>query len=529
MGGLQSERNGGVSRGHSIRRERRRAEFSSQGAVIFTGVKAMVKAGKRYVEFQMSLFKEDEWGEYGQTVRGTDVYRGSTGRVSRQWLSDCKEERVLTCRLLEAVADLGNLEKACRRVVKNGGSPGIDGMTVKELKRWFSDYWPEFRQTLLSGNYHPSLVKGVQIPKPKGGMRQLGIPTVKDRLVQQAIHQVLSTRYERIFSRTSYGFRPNRSAHKALFESSIYVAEGRSWLVDIDLEKFFDTVNHNRTMWLLSRRIGDNGLLKLIHRFLRAGLLEGGLISQRIAGTPQGGPLSPLISNIILDELDKELERRGHRFVRYADDLRIFLRSEKSAMRVMGSITHFIENRLKLKVNRSKSKVCRSYTTNFLGHGMLTDGTLFLSRESETRLKHKLRDITKRNRGISLQQLVTELNKVLRGWLNYFRYAQMKNRLRAIEGWLRRRIRCFRLKRCKRAIGIVRFLRRHGVPEWRSWIFALSGKGWWRLSGSPGAQEVMNIQWFKKTGLFGLFKNYQRLKLEETAVYVSTHGGVRGR
>lgn len=489
----------------------------------------MLRAEKRDITFQMDLFEEDEWNGFDQTVTGTDVYCTTTGRVRREWLSDCEEERVLTSRMLESVAELGNLERACRQVVKNKGNPGIDGTTVQELKEWFKYHWHELQAELQSGQYRPSVVKGVQIPKSKGGFRQLGIPTVKDRLVQQAIHQVMSLRYERIFSRTSYGFRPHRSAHHALFKSRAYLREGYNWLVDIDLEAFFDTVSHNRTMWLLSRRIGDKCLLKLIHRFLRAGLLQGGLVSQRISGTPQGGPLSPLLSNILLDELDKELERRGHRFVRYADDLRIFLRSEASATRVLVSITRFIERRMKLKVSRSKSKICRSYETHFLGHGFLLDGTLILSRESESRVKRKLRMLTRRNRGISLERLVSELNRVLRGWLHYFRYSQMRNRLKALGSWLRRRIRCFRLKQCKRAIGIARFLKRQGVAEWKSWMLAVSGKGWWRLACSPSAHEAMNILWFKQIGLYSLFENYQRYKLEETAVYASTHGGVRGR
>jgi len=488
----------------------------------------MEKTGKRTISTQMNLF-EGEWEECGQTVTGTDVYCTTNGQVSREWLSDCERERVLTDRLMDKIADIRNLEYASRQVVSNGGSPGVDGMTVKELKPWLSQHWRELQGELLSGRYKPSVVRGVKIPKAKGGTRQLGIPTVKDRLVQQAVHQVMSNRYEQIFSETSYGFRPHRSAHQALLQSGRYIEEGYRWLVDIDLEKFFDKVDHNRTMWMLSRRIGDKRLLKLIHQFLKAGMLEGGIISQRIAGTPQGGPLSPLLSNIILDELDKELERRGHRFVRYADDLRIFLRSEASASRVMESVTYFIENRMKLKVNRTKSKVCKSYATNFLGHGFLADGRLFLSKESEARLKQKVRVITKRNRGISLERLMAELNRVLRGWLNYFRYAQMKSRIRTLESWIRRRIRCYRLKQCKRAIGIYRFCRKQGVPEWRSWLLAGSSKGWWRLAGSPGANEAMNNQWFKNIGLFTLLENYQRLKLEETAVYVSTHGGVRGR
>jgi group II intron reverse transcriptase/maturase len=476
----------------------------------------------------MNLFA-GEWEVSGPTVKGADVYRVHTGRVGRQWLSDCKEERVLTRRLLEEVADLRNLEQASRRVITNRGSPGIDGMTVKELKAWLSRHWRTLQAELLDGTYEPSLVQGTRIPKASGGSRLLGIPTVKDRLVQQAIHQVLSPRYERIFSAHSYGFRPQRSAHQALLQGGRHVETGHTWLVEVDLEKFFDTVNHNRTMWLLSRRIGDKRLLKLIHRFLQAGMLEGGLISQRVAGTPQGGPLSPLISNIILDELDKELERRGHRFVRYADDLRVFVRSEASAQRVMASMTRFIEGRMKLKVNQDKSKVCKNYETNFLGHGFLNDGRLFLSKESEARLKARVRAVTKRNRGISLNRVVAELNSALRGWLNYFRFAQMKGRIRALVGWIQRRLRCYRLKQCKRAIGIYRFMRKSGIPKRRSWLLAGSSKGWWRLAASPVSHEAMNRQWFNRIGLYHLFENYQRLKLEETAVYESTHGGVRGR
>jgi len=506
----------------------RRAESSSQEAAIYTSVKAMSKTRNRKTTLQMNLFT-GEWKDSDPTLQSTTVYSAKDGKVSQKWLSDCKEERVLTSRLMEEIADIRNLEKASRQVISNGGSPGIDGMTVKELGKWLNRHWRDLIHDLQSGSYKPSLVKGVRIPKAKGGTRLLGIPTVKDRLVEQAIHQKLSPRYERIFSEQSYGFRPQRSAHHALHQSGKYIEAGYNWLVEIDLEKFFDTVDHNRTMWLLSRRIGDKRLLKLIHKFLKAGMLEGGLTSHRVAGTPQGGPLSPLLSNIILDELDKELERRGHRFVRYADDLRIFLKSEASAKRVMASITRFIEKRMKLKVNRNKSKVCRNNETNFLGHGFFANGKLFVSKESECRLKDKVRLITKRNRGRSLVHVIAELNKVLRGWLNYFRYAQMKNRTKALAGWINRRLRCYRLKQCKRAIGIYRFVKRLGVSEKRCWLLAGSSKGWWRLSGSPVAHEAMNNQWFMQLGLYNLFENYQRLKLEETAVYESTHGGVRGR
>jgi RNA-directed DNA polymerase len=484
---------------------------------------------EKYVERQRNLSKTEEWRECFPPVEGVDVYYPSSGRVREEWLSDCAEERVLTSRQLSEVAELGNLERACRKVIANGGSPGVDGMTTKELSEWFDGNWRKLQTEIQRGTYRPQPVLSVEIPKSSGGKRNLGIPTVVDRLVQQAVHQVLSPRYERIFSENSYGFRPGRSAHDALHKSSNYINQGYGWIVDIDLEKFFDTVNQQRLMWLLSRRIGDKGILKLVHRMLKSGIITGGLVSQRVAGTPQGGPLSPLLSNVVLDELDKELERRGHRFVRYADDVRIYCRSREAAHRVMGSVSKYIETRLRLRVNREKSSVCRGVGTNFLGHSFLDDGTLILSKASERRFRQGLRPLTGRGRGISLDDLLAEVNSKVRGWLNYFRYAKMKGRLSVMVGWLQHRIRCFRLKQCKRAMGIARFLMKLDVPEWRSWLMALSGKGWWRLSSTPQAHEAMNAKWFEARGLYNLMANYQRLKLEETAVYVSTHGGVRGR
>ncbi len=488
-----------------------------------------MKSTGKYVPRQMDLLNTEEWRKHNPTVTGKDVYLCHTGRVSEQWISDCNEERVLTSDMLSEIACQGNLDKACQRVISNKGSCGLDGMTTGELKTWFNANSVKLRESLLNGTYHPESVLEVEIPKSNGGVRKLGIPTVIDRLVQQAIHQVLSQRYERIFSTHSYGFRPGRSAHNAIQESSGYINGGHTWIVDIDLEKFFDTVNQQRLMWLLSLRVGDKRLLKLIHRILKSGVLVDGLISQRISGTPQGGPLSPLLSNIVLDELDKELERRGHKFVRYADDVRIFVKSQKSAIRVLEGMTRFIEKRLRLKVNKEKSKICRGQQTNFLGYSFQRDGTPILSLVSEKRFKDGIKKITSRRRGISLEQLIGELNSKLRGWLNYFRFAQMKSRISKLMGWIRRRLRCFRLKQCKRTIGIVRFLRKLDVPEWRCWLLALSGKGWWRLSASGQAHEGMNIKWFKKIGLFDLLDNYLRLKLEETAVYVSMYGGVRGR
>jgi group II intron reverse transcriptase/maturase len=488
----------------------------------------MQKTGK-YQESPRDLILWGEGDIDSPVVRGEDVYLKAKGRVSHKWLTACKEERALTAELMEKIADLSNLATALGQVVSNGGSAGIDGMTVTQLKEWFSHNWRELQSSLLDGSYTPSGVRGVRIRKPKGGYRQLGIPNCKDRLVQQATSQVLSRRYEPIFSTSSYGFRPGHNAHQALLQAAGYVAEGYNHVVDLDLEKFFDKVNHDRMMWLLGTRIGDKRVLSLIGKFLRSGIMQDGLISQRLQGTPQGSPLSPILSNIVLDELDKELEVRGHRFVRYADDLIILVKSEEAAKRVMKSITDFIENRMLLKVNREKSRVCRPYKLNFLGYTIHYGGKLGISRESFDRFKQKLRRITRRNRGISLDQMIQGLNPVLRGWLNYFSLARMKKRLEALESWLRRRIRCFRLKQCKRAIGMARFLCSQGVPVHRSWQTAGSSKGWFRLANSPGACEAMSNSWFVKLGLFSLSTNYG-LIFKETAQYVTrTLGGVRGR
>ena len=459
-------------------------------------------------QLQMNFPGGRECSEGSSSGQGADVYCPDSRRVSQQWLSGCREERALTRDLMEQVSDLSNLVAAQRQVVKNGGSAGIDGMSTSELKEWFNHHHGSLIRSLQEGTYQPKAVREVQIPKPKGGYRKLGIPTVQDRLVQQAISQVLTRRYEPAFSSHSYGFRPGRNAHQGLRKAGEYVREGYNHVIDLDLEKFFDQVNQDRLMWLLGTRIGDKRLLRLIGKFLRTGILKDGLTSQRVKGTPQGSPLSPLLSNIVLDELDKELERRGHRFVRYADDAIILLQSEASAKRVKEGITTFIENRLKLKVNREKSRICRPWKLNFLGYSILPDGQLGLSRESEQRFKAKIRRLTQRNRGISLKQLIEELNPVLRGWLNYFHLARMRKRLERMEGWIKRRIRCFRLKQCKRAIGIARFLRQLGLPERRSWLLALSSKGWYHKSCTPQANEGMNNQWFSDLGLYSLIKNY---------------------
>ncbi|MEI2695014.1 MAG: group II intron reverse transcriptase/maturase [Saprospiraceae bacterium] len=440
------------------------------------------------------------------------VWYESSGKVSPQWLSACEEQRQQTKDLMEAIVDPLNLEEACKRVVRNAGKGGVDGMQVGELRKCLQENLQTIQDELLDCKYKAEAVRGVQIRKPKGtGYRQLGIPTVRDRLVQQAIAQQLQKWYDPSFSENSYGFRPKRNAHQALSKAAKYVTEGKRHVVDIDLENFFDEVNHHRLMWLLSTRISDKRVLWIIKEFLKSGILQDGLMQQRTKGTPQGSPLSPLLSNIVLDELDQELNRREISYVRYADDMQIFVGSKTSAERVMRSITKFIEGRMKLKVNRSKSAIRKYYETNFLGHSILNQGRVGLSRESEAKLKSKVKKITRRNRGVSFDRVLHELRPVLQGWLNYFKYASMQKKLKVIDGWLRRRLKCFRLRQCKRCIGIVRWLRKLGVEETLCWRTALSGKGWWRLSNSPALNIGMNNDWFAVHGYYSLALHHEKL------------------
>jgi len=418
--------------------------------------------------------------------------------------------RVLPIRLMERICDPLNLNRAYRRVVGNKGAAGVDGMKVEELYAWVEANQRTLVSQLLQGTYSPVAIRGVEIPKSSGGVRQLGIPTVVDRLVQQAIAQVLSEMLDKGFSESSHGFRPGRSAHEAVRAASVYVESGKDWVVDLDLEQFFDRVKHDILMSRLARHIGDKRLLRLIRRFLEAGMMLRGVCVHRREGTPQGGPLSPLLANLLLDDLDKELERRGHSFCRYADDCQIYVSSQRAGERVMASVRQFLEGRLKLRVNRSKSAVARPWERQFLGYRIGSGGRLTLAPKSYESAKARIRQITRRNRGRSLVTIIGELNRFLMGWVAYYRLVTSKTRLADLDAWIRRKLRCYRLHQCKRVYAVFRLLYRNGVSQTGAWCTALSGKGWWRLSKTPAAHRAMNLEWFKDNGLQSLAERWLR-------------------
>jgi len=459
---------------------------------------------------QLSLFER----EAGSVRHGASGEGGTGSAAHEEWQASTasNRERALTGKLMERVCERENLNRAYKRVKANRGVPGIDGMTVGELYDWLREHKEELVGSLLKGSYEPQPVLGKEIEKPGGGKRRLGIPTVVDRVVQQAILRVLEGIVEPTFSGSSYGFRRGRNAHQAVKQAAEYVAAGRGIVVDIDLEKFFDRVNHDMLMARLARHVSDKRLLRIIRRFLEAGMMWDGACVERHEGTPQGGPLSPMLANLLLDDLDKELERRGHLFCRYADDCNIYVRTEKAGERVMASVTRFLEGELQLRVNREKSAVAPVHERQFLGYRILWDGRLALAPRSLERAKKRIREITRRNRGISLEQMIGELNSYLTGWVTYFRYAACRRHLRRLDEWIRRKLRCVRLKQRKRTKSVTDFLQSLGVPEWNAWILALSGKGWWRKSGTPQANQAMSIAWFKAQGLVSLSDTYAELQ-----------------
>jgi RNA-directed DNA polymerase len=405
--------------------------------------------------------------------------------------------------LMEEVCQRDNLVKALKRVKANKGSPGIDGMRVEELADYLKEHWPRIREQLLQGRYQPQPVKRVQIPKPGGGERPLGIPTVLDRFIQQAVMQVLQSYWDRTFSEHSYGFRPKRSAHQAVAQAQAYIAQGYGYVVDIDLEKFFDRVNHDILMGLAAKRVKDKRVLKLLRTFLNAGVMENGLASPATEGTPQGGPLSPLLSNLMLDVLDKELEKRGHRFVRYADDCNIHVRNVRAGERVMASVSWFLEKKLKLKVNRAKSAVARPEERKFLGFTFTFKGEpkRRIAPQSLKRFKLRVRELLRTGRHLAPAHLVSRLKLYLSGWRSYFGFCETPSVLRKLDSWLRRRLRLVFWRQWKR--GRTRFaeLRQRGVNHDLAARTAGSAHGPWRLSRSPALSFALPNTYFISLGL----------------------------
>jgi group II intron reverse transcriptase/maturase len=429
--------------------------------------------------------------------------------------SPVRDEGKPNVELWEQVWTRQNLLTALKRVEGNGGAPGIDGMTVKDLRTYLKEHWMEIRAALESGAYKPSPVRRVEIPKPDGGVRLLGIPSVIDRLLQQAIAQVLTPIFERKFSEHSYGFRPGRSAHDAIKQAQEYTQEGYEWVVDIDLEKFFDRVNHDMLMARVAREVKDKRVLKLIRAYLNSGVMVNGVVMETEEGTPQGGPLSPLLSNIMLDDLDKELEKRGHKFVRYADDCNIYVKTQRAGERVMESVREFLEKKLKLKVNPKKSKVDRATRVKFLGFSFYKHKGEMLIRvanRSLERFREKLRRLTKRTRSGKLEDIIQEINTYVVGWIGYYRQANTPSVYEGLDSWIRRRLRQMIWKRWKRGTTRYRELVRMGVPKGRAQGGA-GGKSPWHMSASPVINEALSNGYFRDLGLKSIKVRYQELRI----------------
>lgn len=427
---------------------------------------------------------------------------GASKSTASQDNSELRENQIM-----EEVLTKENMTKAMKRVEQNQGAAGIDDMTVGELKVYLKQEWLRIRGELLEGRYRPKPVRRVMIPKTGGGERALGIPTVVDRLIQQAVHQVISPIFEKDFSGSSYGYRPKRSAQQAVEAARMYVSEGRRWIVDIDVEKFFDRVNHDILMARVARKVKDKRILLLIRRYLQAGIMEDGLTKASKEGTPQGGPLSPLLSNILLDDLDKELESRKHKFCRYADDCNIYVYTQRAGERVKESVTLFLSKKLKLKVNEAKSAVGRPWKRKFLGYSMTMDKNprLRASIQSIDKLKDTLRAIFRRGRGCNIGRLITEeLNPVIRGWGNYFSLTRVKKIPEELDYWIRRKIRCILWRQMKRAGTRGKRMTKRGLEEVRAWVSATNGRGPWWNAGASHMNQMYPITYFNKLGLVNL-------------------------
>ena len=415
--------------------------------------------------------------------------------------------------LMERVLAPANLRRAYQRVISNKGAPGADGMMVGDLAGYVKQYWPTLKARLLAGEYHPQGVRAVEIPKPKGGTRQLGIPSVVDRLIQQAVLQQLTPIFDSLFSDYSYGFRPGRSVHQAIKTARAHVAVGHRWCVELDLEKFFDRVNHDVLMAKVERHVEDKRVLRLIRRYLEAGVMSGGIASRRQEGTPQGGPLSPLLSNILLNELDKELERRGHRFVRYADDANIYVRSRRAGERVLARVERFLSQRLKLTLNQEKSRVTRPWACDYLGYGMSLhkQPKLKVATMSLNRLRERLRQLLRGARGHKMANVIDRINPVLRGWAGYFKLSQSKRPLEELDGWMRRKLRCVTWRQWKQSSTRARNLMRLGLDEARACKSAFNGRGPWWNSGAPHMNQALPKKLWDRLGLVSILDTINRL------------------
>lgn len=419
-------------------------------------------------------------------------------------------------KMMEAVVEKSNMVVALKRVIANKGAPGIDGMSVSELSGYLKTNWLRVKEELLKDEYRPKPVLEVDIPKLDGkGVRTLGIPTVLDRLIQQALLQTLTPIFDPGFSNSSYGFRPKRSAHQAVLRAQEIIASGKRWVVDIDIEKFFDRVNHDMLMARVARKVEDKRILRLIRAYLKTGIMIGGIVCPRAEGTPQGGPLSPLLSNIVLDELDKELEKRGHSFVRYADDCNIYVATKRSGERVMESISTFIEKKLKLKVNKDKSAVNRPSKRSFLSYTVTVhhDPKLRIDPLAVDRFKKRIKAIFRRGRGRSFNTVIGELTPLLRGWMNYFKLAACKKLASELDGWIRRKLRCLLWRQWKRTFTRVRNLLRRGLDQERAWRSATNGRGPWRNSGASHMNQAFPKTFFDAIGLFSLSDHMRRLDI----------------
>jgi RNA-directed DNA polymerase len=413
--------------------------------------------------------------------------------------------------MLERIIDRRNIEKALIAVERNGGAAGIDNLQSDELRQFLSTRYQSLSQQILEGSYKPEPVRKVEIPKAQGGVRMLGIPTVTDRMFQQAIHQVLSPLYEEQFDKNSFGFRRGKDAHQAVQAAKEYINEGNAWMIELDLEKFFDKVNHQKLMALLSVTVKDKGTLKLIHAYLKSGIMEGGMVSQRTEGTPQGSPLSPLLSNIMLHELDKELNKRGHKFVRYADDCSIYVRSERSAQRVAESITHYIEKKLRLKVNRDKTKISRPAQSQLLGFSFYKSKESYeirISSKSLKRIKEKCKRITRSSDPTPEQSKLKKLEVAMRGWVNYFKIAKAKSNLQKLDEMIRTRLRIITWRRWKRTKTKVRNLIKLGIAKSRAYMWGNSSKGACRIAHSPILCRTLNIDYWRRAGYIGFYDYY---------------------